>query len=372
MAIAERQIHARPSPDEKVRLGEVMRRAYAGAWRAAAAPLDLSLQEVAAILPHLVDLGGVGLVWPRLRDRDDLGAAAMALEYGYRQQRERNAGAPARVTEAVTVLRDAGIEPVLLKGLSVSRRYPADVVRLSGDIDLVVRPDEFDRAKRAIAAARRNGIAVSVDLHHDDMWVDLPRSDFRDFTKMIDIDGTSVRVLGPELQLHVLAHHFMRHACLRPLWLCDVSLMLESRPVDFDWELALGANRRRRGWVITALGLANALLGARIDDSPVPGAAHTLPGWLIPAVFDRWEKGERPPPAVFSDLDSRGLLGMLSHRWPEPIGATIYLEAPFNAFPRPPLQLASYLRRVVVYGASRMPAQGAAWLHRRRVARGQG
>jgi hypothetical protein len=201
------------------------------------------------------------------------------------------------------------------------------------------------------------------------MWVDLPRPDFRDFTQWMDVDGTRVRVLGPELQLHVLAHHFMRHACLRPLWLCDVALALESRAPGFDWELALGADRRRRGWVVTALGLAHALLGARIDDTPVPDAAARLPGWLIPAVLDRWEKGERPPPAVFSDLDSHGVLGMLTHRWPEPIGATIYLGAPFNAFPRLPLQVASYLRRVVVYGADRMPDQGADWLHRRRAAR---
>ncbi len=359
-----------PGPD---RLGELMCRAYAGAWRADAPPLHLSLEEVAVLIPHLVDLGGVGLVWPRLRDNGiDYGAAGMALDHGYRQQRERNAEAPARVARAIEVLRDAGIEPVLLKGLSVSRHYPPDVVRLSGDIDLVVRPDEFDRAGRAIVDARAEGVHLDVDLHHDDMWVDLPRPDFRDLPETINIDGTPVRVLGPEPQLHVLAHHFMRHACLRPLWLCDVSLALESRPANFDWELCLGSDRRRRGWVITALGLAHALLGARIDDTPVPDAAERLPGWLIPAVLDRWEKGERPPPAVFRDLHTRGLIGMLAHRWPEPIGATIYLEAPFNAFPRPPLQLASYLRRVVVYGASRLPQQGPDWLKHRRAARGGG
>jgi hypothetical protein len=348
-------------------LGLLLCRAYACAWRPVPPPLGLSLPEVAAILPQLIDFGGVGLVWPRLRDHAEAyGAAGMALEHGYRQQVERNREAPARIVQAVTVLRDAGIEPVLLKGWSVSRHYPPGVVRLSGDIDLIVRPDEFRRAEAALADARDSGIAIHVDLHHDDMWVDRPRPDFRDFTETIDVEGVAVRVLGPELQLHVLCHHFMRHACLRPLWLCDVALMLESRPAGFDWNLCLGDDRRRRGWVVTALGLAHALLGAEIDDTPVAQEAKRLPGWLIPAVFDRWEKGERPPPAVFSDLDSRGLLGMLAHRWLEPIGATIYLEAPFNDVPRLPIQLVSYVRRVIVYGASRMPRQGAAWLRRRR------
>jgi hypothetical protein len=348
----------------------LLARAYDGAWRSDALPLDFSIEEVAAILPHLIDLGGVGLVWPRLQDRPaELGAAGMALDYGFRQQQQRNLEAPGRIANAVEVLHDAGIEPVLLKGWSVSRFYPQQVVRLSGDVDLVVRPDEFERAEAALGEAARQGVRHNVDLHHDDMWVDRPRPDFRDFTETIGIGGTSVRVLGPELQLHVLAHHFMRHACLRPLWLCDVSLMLESRPLDFDWDLFLGDDARRRGWVITALGLAQALLGAEIDDTPVAAEARRLPGWLLPAVLDRWEKGERPPPAVFSDLDSRGLLGMLAHRWPEPIGATIYLEAPFNAVPRLPIQLASYVRRVIVYSAGLMPRQGAAWLRRRRELR---
>jgi hypothetical protein len=333
-------------------LGELLRIAYFGAWRADPSPLDLSLEETVAILPQLIDFGGVGLVWPRLSDRAEaFGAAGMALEYAMRQQRKRNAAAPAEIARAVTLLREAGVDPVLIKGWSVSRLYPRHVVRLSGDIDLVVRPDQYDRARAILARSRRDGLPLDVDLHHDGTWTDVPRPDFREFTETIDIDGTPVRVLRPELQLNVLCHHFMRHACLRPLWLCDIALVLESRPAGFDWELFLGEDRRRRGWVTTAIGLAHALLGAETDDIPIAAETKRIPAWLPPAVILRWEHGEIRSQSVLSEIGTRGPLTMLSrHRWPDPVGATIFLNAPFNGVPRLPLQWAAFLYRAATYG----------------------
>jgi hypothetical protein len=345
------------------RVGEILCQVYAGAWRSAPSSLVLTGDDILPIMPRLLDLDGAGLVWPRLSSQTQgLRAASMALEYGYERQVVENANAPGRIAGVVSLLREAGIEPILFKGWSVARLYPPPLVRLTGDIDLLVCPDEFELARVTLKAHPARG---QVDLHHDAMWVDLPRADVREFTEVIDIDGTPVRVLVPELQLHVLCHHFMRHACLRPLWLCDIALLLESRAADFDWELCLGDNRRRRGWVLTAIGLAHHLLGAEIDDTPVAAEARRLPRWLIPAVLSRWEMGERPPPAVFTDLESRGLLGMVARRWPEPIGATVYMRAPFNGFPRLPIQLAAFLNRIVVYGVRHLPRHASSYIRRR-------
>ena len=361
VAIAERPATTMQSTSEQPPLGELFRRAYAGAWRADAPPLDLTLEEVAAILPQLIDFGGVGLVWPRLRDNGiDYGAAGMALDFGYRRQRERNAEAPGRIAAAVTILRDAGVDPVLVKGWSVSRHYPLDIVRLSGDIDLVVQPQKVEIATSVLAQARRKGRQLDVDLHTDRSWQDIPRADFRAFTGALDVGGTSVRVLRPELHLHVLCHHFMRHATLRPLWLCDIALLLEARPDRFDWELCLGDDRRRRGWVITALGLAHCLLGARIDDTPIAAEARRIPAWLPAAVLRRWELGEIQSQSVMSEIGSRGVLTALTrHRWPDPVGATVFLGAPFNAFPRLPLQWAAFLYRSATYGLPLLAGEAA-------------
>lgn len=353
--------------------GVTLCHAYAGSWRAKAPPLDLPIVELVTILPQLIGFGGAGLVWPRLRDcPENAEVVALALRRSYRQQAKANRGAPAQVAQAVRALREFGIDPVLIKGWAVARQYPPGIERLSGDIDLVVRPEEACRASDALASASLAGLTTDVDLQHDRCWAELPRSDFRDFTERIDIDGTQVRVLCPELQLHVLAHHFMRHACLRPLWLCDVALMLESRPASFDWELCLGEDRRRRDWVTTAICLAHTLLGARIDDTPFADKSERLPGWLAPAVLRRWELGEFTSQSVMSEIGTRGVLTRLSrHRWPDPVGATVFLRAPFNSFPRLPLQWTAFIYRALTYGVPEMlrdkidrlrgtPARGAA------------
>ena len=46
-----------------------------------------------------------------------------------------------------------------------------------------------------------------------------------------------------EDQLRQLCLHLLRHGACRPLWLCDVAVMLESLPGDFDWDRCLGGDR---------------------------------------------------------------------------------------------------------------------------------
>jgi hypothetical protein len=352
VVIAERQRTSTEAGGAPARVGELLARAYAGAWRADPPPLSMPLGDVASILPNLIDFGGVGLAWPRLEARaGEYGAAGMALEYGYRQQMDANRDAPASVASAVRLLIDAGVEPVLFKGWAISRLYPSEAVRLSGDIDVVVRSRDFDRAKAAIGEAYATGLSAHVDLHREDDWLDLPGRDFRCHLETIPVNEVDVLVPSHEDHLRIVCHHFIRHAAFRPLWLCDIALMLESRPPNFDWDRFLRRDGLRTDWMVTALLLAHEVLGARIDDTPAAGRARHLPAWLVPALLTRWEHNERSVESIMAEVGDRGILSEFSrHRWPDPIGATVYLNAPFNRFPRLPLQWAAFLHRAATYG----------------------
>ena len=132
----------------------------------------------------------------------------------------------------------------------------------------------------------------------------------------------------------------LRHGVSRPLWLCDVALAVEMRPPDFDWARCLGPSRRVAHWVICAIGLANRLLGARVNDTPFSARAGHLPRWLAPAVLRQWGKEHRALAPLASHLRHPGrLLAEMPAHWPNGIQATVALRRSFNAWPRLPYRL---------------------------------
>jgi hypothetical protein len=157
----------------------------------------------------------------------------------------------------------------------------------------------------------------------------------------------------------------LRHGGVRPLWLCDIAVAVERRSPGFDWHLCLGEDPRRAEWVSCAIGLAHRLLGAAIDDTPLASQARHLPAWLAPAVLRGWSEplGHRaggPYEAISESFRKPWKLAeALRERWPNPIRASVDLGAPFNAFPRLPLQLASYFSRSAQY-AKRLAVTGLA------------
>jgi len=125
----------------------------------------------------------------------------------------------------------------------------------------------------------------------------------------------------------------------------NAAVALESRPEDFDWDRLVSGERRRAEAVACALGLAQELLGARVEGTPVAG--RRLPPWLVPAVLRQWGSGSgwREPMSLFLRRPA-GVLQELRRHWPNPIEATVGVGAPFNGFPRLPFQLASAAVRV--------------------------
>jgi hypothetical protein len=287
------------------------------------------------------------LAWRRLRGSDAArGVAAAELQQAYRLQALRAVLHEKAVSRSFTLLHARGVEPILGKGWAAARLYPEPGLRPYGDVDLYVRAD-------AHAAAR--AVALSPDAGPIDLHAGLAELDDRAFddvaarAEQAMADGCAVRLFAPEDHLRLLALHALRHGVLRPLWLCDIAALVEGRPAAFDWDRFRRGDARRTRWAAAAIGLAHALLGARLDGVPHDARLDPLPAWMVPAVLAEWgalrpAQGARRP---MSDVvrHPRQLVRALRTRWPNPIEATVGVGGSFGSCPRLPYQVAECARR---------------------------
>jgi hypothetical protein len=164
-----------------------------------------------------------------------------------------------------------------------------------------------------------------------------------------------VRVLSSEDHFALLSVHLLKHGAWRPLWLCDLGLLLDSLPENFDWKLCLGRHGRRSNWILSAIGLAHTLLDARISNEEIAARSRQIPDWLVPAVLKQWEAPfaiNQPPMSHRAPMSShlrspRGLFRDLANRWPNPVLATVSINGQFNRLPRFPYQFGNIAARMV-------------------------
>lgn len=301
--------------------------------------------------PLLLQTGAAGLAWWRIRPSPLASNRALdELHQAYRLIALQAAVHELRVARAFAALRAARVEAVLAKGWAMARLYPDPGLRPYGDIDLYVRHEQHAAALEALEDPQGEGI----DLHRGFAELDDRRPDELVARSRVEtLQGVEVRVFGPEDHIRLVALHMLRHGVLRPLWLCDVALALESRPLDFDWHAFASGSRRRSAWVRSAFGLAHALLGARLDGVPMAEGAARLPRWLVPAVLRQWSlfvppHGSRAPMAASLGHPAAFLRGLLL-RWPNPVEATVGVGGPFNGLPRLPFQIGDCLLRTAQF-----------------------
>jgi len=277
----------------------------------------------------------------------------LQLQEAYRLHSLQSALHEAQIKEVISLLRSAGVAPVLVKGWSVARLYPEMGLRPYGDIDLCFRPEQFSSAESILL--RPTGKRYDVDLHEGFSKLDgMDLEELLARSKTVMLDGVELQVLGYEDQLRILCTHLLRHGAWRPLWLCDIAAAIEALPDAFDWARFLGNDPLQSDWIACALGLAHQLLGVDVEHTPVAARAKNLPSWLLPHVLKNWD---RPFPDYYPPLsysrplasylrDPRGLASTLIMRWPDPIEATVRLRGSFNEFPRLPYQLGNLFSRV--------------------------
>jgi hypothetical protein len=332
-----------------------MAKILAGCWRRDPAPGTCPFELIAQAEALLLASGTAGLVWWSLhRAAKPAGEAFPRFRQAYTYYTLRAGFHEAQARRAFAFFRANGIEPVLIKGWSIGRRYPAKGLRPYGDIDLSICPSSYEKALRLAAGGA--GERFNLDLHNG-----LTHLDDRSFeafierTVLIPLGDLMARVPCEEDLFRIACLHFLRHGGWRPLQLCDVALLLETRAPEFRWDVCTGASRREINWISTAIGLAHHLLGANIEGYPYASQARHIPQWLIARVLRLWET---PAPTSNAPLRygrpmrtylrrPRGLFGALRRRWPGPIEATYALNGLFNHLPRFPYQFADSLRRAM-------------------------
>ena len=339
------------------RIGNLIATALAGSWRRSPQGLELSERVLTEVAPQLVGSMSAALVWRRIRGTGlEASPAGAELQQASRFHAVLSLLRERAIKKVLAVLYSERVEPILVKGWAAASLYPEPALRPYGDIDLVVRPEEYSAASAAISTA------ISSSEIEREYYIDLhcgfEHLDNRSFdelcsrSRVIPLDDVDVRVLSAEDHLRVLSVHLLHHNAFRPLWLCDIAAAVEGRSSDFNWDRCLGVKRRSCA-VTCAIGLAHVLLGARVSDTPVAPRVKELPKWLVSNVLKQWEipfSSAQQPVTHHAPMSKylrnpRGLLQDLRRRWPKPIEATVYMGGPFNAFPRWPFQVGECIGR---------------------------
>jgi hypothetical protein len=322
----------------------------AGSWKASPPFSTVSPPELEELTPLLLSMGAGGLAWCRVRqDGARLSPAMQQLQQAYRFHSLEAALHERHLKQVIPRLRSAGVEPVLVKGWAIARLYPEPGMRPFSDLDLCVLPEQYRAASAALAGPESP--AGNVDLHLGfGKFGERRADDIFARSHLVRLDDLEVRVLSAEDHLHFLCLHLLRHGAVRPLWLCDIALMLEARANDFDWERCLGHSRRQADWVACTIGLAHQLLGTEVEGTPIARRAKRLPNWLVPAVLKAWgtpfqSLGQLAVYLRHPVNQLKDLLSELPHHWPNPIEATMTLKGSFNELPRWPFQIGHVFSR---------------------------
>jgi hypothetical protein len=342
----------------EIRKGLLVAAVLEGVWRDAHIPLmELSELELDEVTPLLCSSGSAALAWYRIRNTHlQHSSSAEVLHQSFRLQSLQTAIHEEKVEKVFRLLRAASVEAILAKGWAAAGFYSNRDLRPCGDIDICVRPSDFQLAQQVLSSPEAS-----------DCWVDLHEHFFEIGNRSVDqlfaqsttvpLGQEQIRILSLEDHLAFLCVHLLKHGAWRPLWLCDIAAAVESLPETFDWQVFIGNNPRRASWIACALGLAHRLLGARIEHLPLEKRHTEVPEWMIEAVLLHWSTlfpadhlPVRPAPLMVNNLTSgRKIVRGAIERWPDPITATFNMGGEFNNFPRWPYQVADYFRITTRY-----------------------
>ena len=335
---------------ERFARGALIAKILEGAWRGSPPALDLSPADLSEAAPLVLRSGAAGLGWWRVRHSGLKGSEEAAqFREAYLLHTIQAVLHEREISQALALMRSAGVEPLLVKGWAVARLYREPGLRPYGDVDLCVLPEQHPSALAAIEDSR--GEYSFIDLHKGSSGLDyVGFEEVYARSRLLELGDVRVRVPSDEDHLRILCLHLLRHGAWRPLWLCDIAVALESRAPEFDWGSCLGQSRRRSDRVACAIGLAHQLLGAKVDDTPVALRAGRLPRWLLPTALKQWglQYKFRIPVTAYLRHPA-GLLKELPNHWPNPIEATANTSGPFNELPRLPFQVGDALLRAAKF-----------------------
>ncbi|HYZ93324.1 MAG TPA: nucleotidyltransferase family protein [Actinomycetota bacterium] len=208
---------------------------------------------------------------------------------------------PAAATAALQPLNEAGLRPLVLKGLALVDRYPAPGLRPMDDIDLLLPREVIRPAAKVLLGAGWRQIShqqpdpgydvalrhpsapgVPLELHYElARWQE--RTNDIDARRVwaartpLEVFGRPAWGLPPELELVTLIAHAAKrfHLFRRLLWSVDFAVVAATPGFDWDAVARIAADARCR--VATAIGLR---LARRVG-ATVPDDLLELPPFIV-------------------------------------------------------------------------------------------
>ena len=241
------------------------------------------------------------LIWRNLRARPDMEMPA-EIAGQFREAARQNAANALRLTShlvrIVSTLTAAGIRVLPLKGIALAARYYPDVAaRHAGDIDLLVAPENMDRADVILRGMgyhrvtntthvwaqapftedtdyRLHFIYMSPDgvlielhfrLHNNPEILPVDVDDILADSVPVRLGSVDMPAMSDELQFVFLATHGARHEWVRLQWVCDIAVMVDRATTEEvrQW-LATAARFGLANPVAQALVIARHLLGIEL------------------------------------------------------------------------------------------------------------
>jgi hypothetical protein len=341
--------------------GTLVSRTLRQSWRTHRTDVcPLTTEQLESVTPLLYESGAAGLGWWSIRDTDLRETpSGELLHQAFRLLALRARAHETEIENLFRLFREANVEVIVVKGWAIARSYPEPALRPYGDIDLVVRPSDFEDAARVLQSKDARNYFTDLQVQMFEL-ADRPIEEIFSRSQLVRCGEESVRVLAPEDHFALLSIHLLKHAAWRPLWLCDIGMLLDTMSDDFDWDMCLGRNKRRANWILSVAGLAHVLLDAGVRDEAVAARVKQVPDWLVGHVLKNWET---PFANLQSPLKHRapirsylkhppGLLKDLARRWPDPILATVTVNGIFAKRKRMRYQFGNWLLRAARVGST--------------------
>ncbi len=193
------------------------------------------------------------------------GAVSLRLMSSLVATEKRNAAVNALIAKIIPLFDKANVPTVLVKGQAVAQCYRKPEGRMPGDIDLIVRPEDYEAAKTVLTSIADSTDAESADKLHfggmvGDIEVELHGTvhtslggrinDILDSaqaelfkpggSRTLEINGTAVRITSIDFDalfifVHLLQHFYCGGLGLRQL--CDWARVLHTHRAQIDLNL---------------------------------------------------------------------------------------------------------------------------------------
>jgi hypothetical protein len=249
-----------------------------------------------------------------------------ALRHAFQANTQRNLFLAGTLLKLLRLLETHGIAALPYKGpVLAALAYGNMALRQFGDLDLLVHPQDADRAKALLWGQGYRWLDgrpptrfprllkvyelvspdghVLVELHwaltSATFFFPLDPAPLWTRLETVSLLETPVRSLAPEDLLLILCVHGAKHHWSRLGWICDVAAVLQAAP-QLNWMRCLAQASQLGGRRMLALGvrLAHDLLGAGLPTEVGRWIqAEAAVPWLAAQVWARLFAAVRPPDA---------------------------------------------------------------------------